>query len=380
MRILTVNAGSSSIRLAAIDTESDPVRRLAEFHGESPSDPRAVLFGTWSGWNLPAPDAVSHRVVQGGPNLIRTTLLTEEVESEIERVSPLAPLHNPRALAWIRGSREVLGAGVPQVAVFDTAFYASLPDVASTYALPRALTGRHGIRRYGFHGLAHQAMWKRWRRRWPKGRQGQGLRAISFQLGAGCSVTAIRDGEAQDTSMGFSPTEGLVMATRSGDVDPGLLAFVQRLERMDPDGLERLLNEESGLLGVSGKSADMRELLEAADEPSRLAVRLYAYRARKYLGAYLAVLGGADAVLFGGGVGENAPAVRESIVSGFEWAGILLDPERNRRAVGRECRIDSHSGPTEIRVIPVDEASTLAEEAASVLAGQAAPASGRTPT
>jgi acetate kinase len=289
------------------------------------------------------------------------------VEAEIERLAPLAPLHNPLALAWIRACREQLGAELPQVAVFDTGFYARLPEVARTYALPYTLMRKLIVRRYGFHGLAHEAMWRRWR----------ALRSadkcvISLQLGAGCSITAVCNGAPVDTSMGFSPLEGLVMATRAGDVDPGLLLYLQRAEGMTPERLEKLLNEESGLLGVSGASSDMRALLTSSDPQARLAVDLYCYRARKYIGAYLATLGGADAILFGGGVGEHAPAVRAKILDSMQWAGIVLDAARNDAAIGTEARISDLNSKVEVWVVPVDEAVILAQAAQAVL-GQAAP-------
>lgn len=400
MKILTVNAGSSSIRLDALVVGEGRPRRLDTYHGDQASgQARDVLADVLSRWKLGRPDAVAHRVVHGGRTLVRPCLLTAAVEAEIERLSSLAPLHNPPALAWIRAAREVLATGptaIPHVAVFDTGFYADLPAVAAVYALPPALCEKHSIRRYGFHGLAHEAMWRRWSaldptrsRNWPEPAAPgpQRGRAISLQLGAGCSITAVRDGKPVDTSMGFSPLEGLVMASRSGDVDPGLLLHLQRAADLTPERLEQILNEESGLLGVSGVSADMRAVLESNSPAAREAVDLYCYRARKYLGAYLAALGGADAILFGGGVGENAPVVRERILAGLEWAGIELDLERNRAAVGREARIDStasaqerleavagtdmrvehrRTGPS-VWVLPVDEAEILAEEAVAVL-------------
>jgi acetate kinase len=304
---------------------------------------------------------VAHRVVHGGAHLTSTRRIDAEVEAEIERLAPLAPLHNPVALAWIGVCREVLGTDVSQVAVFDTAFYAKLPEVAATYALPRELGAKHRLRRYGFHGLAHQALWLRWRELRPD--LPDGGRVISFQLGAGCSVTAIAHGQPLDTSMGFSPLEGLVMATRSGDVDPGLVTHLQRVERLSASDAERLLNERSGLLGVSGVSGDMRKLVGSDDPRARLALQLYCYRARKYLGAYLMVLGGADAILFGGGVGEHAATVRAGILEGLDWAGIRLDAAANAANTGREGRISDTGSRTEAWVIPVDEARLLAREA-----------------
>jgi acetate kinase len=325
-----------------------------------------MLRAFLKGHGIEAVTAVAHRIVHGGARLTAPCRIDAAVEAEIERLVPLAPLHNPRALEWIRACRALFGAETAQVAVFDTAIYAALPEVAATYALPRALCARHGIRRYGFHGLAHQAMGQRWRELQPNLRAGG--RVISLQLGAGCSITAIRDGQVVDTSMGFSPLEGLVMATRSGDVDPGLLLFLQRAEGLTPERMEGLLNEESGLLGLSGVSGDMRALLDADDAGARLAVDVYCYRARKYIGAYLAALGGADAILFGGGVGEHAPEVRAQILTGLGGLGIVLDADANRTTIGAERCISQHSSAAGVWVIPVDEAVILAQAALAVTA------------
>ena len=363
MLLLTVNAGSSSLRLNAFEIAEGGIRPLREFHGEREGSVQDPLRSTLGAWSLGRIGGVAHRVVHGGPRLTRSCVVTEAVEREIERLAKVAPLHNPAALEGIRACREILGPETPQVAVFDTAFYASLPEESAAYAIPRDLAAKHDLRRYGFHGLAHRAMETRWRTR----TSANGTRVISFQLGSGCSATAIRDGAPVETSMGFSPLEGLVMATRSGDFDPGLLLYLQREEGLGPDALERLLEKECGLKGISGRSGDMRELLQAEDEASRLAIAVYVHRARKYLGAYLAVLGGADAVLFGGGVGENAPSIRAMIVDGMEWAGLVLDRGKNEAARGSESRIDAASSRTEVWVIPVDEARILAEEARAVL-------------
>jgi len=368
MLVLTVNTGSSSVRLALFAGETTSgLRVCAEVRYEADAtDPRERLQTFLDQYASTRPRLVAHRVVHGGLHLTSTRRIDAAVEAEIERLAALAPLHNPVALAWIRACRAVLGTDVPQVAVFDTAYYALLPEVARTYALPRALCERHGLRRYGFHGLAHQALWSRWRELRPD--VPDGGRVISFQLGAGCSVTAIDRGRPLDTSMGFSPLEGLVMATRSGDLDPGLVTFVQRADSASPEDMEQLLNERSGLLGVSGLSADLRVLLAADDPRARLAIDLYCYRARKYLGAYLAVLGGADAVLFGGGVGENAAVVRAGILTGFTWAGLQLDAAANSATVGREGRISASNSGIESWVIPVDEARVLATEALAAVA------------
>lgn len=360
--VLTVNTGSSSVRLAAFETDGESLTRVASGHFPGNwSEPAAMLRAFLKGHGIEAVAAVAHRVVHGGARLTAPCRIDAVVEAEIERLVPLAPLHNPRALEWIRASRALFGPQTAQVAVFDTAFYAELPEIAATYALPRALTVRHGIRRFGFHGIAHEAMWRRWRELKPD--LPKGGRVISLQLGAGSSVTAVRDGRAMDTSMGFSPLEGLVMATRGGDVDPGLLLFLQRAEGLAPARMERLLNEESGLLGLSGVSGDMRALLEADGAEAKRAVGVYCYRARKYVGAYLAALGGADAILFGGGVGEQAPEVRAQILSGLEGLGVALGDNANRAAIGTEICISQGSSATAVWVVPVDEAAILAPAA-----------------
>lgn len=372
MTVLTINTGSSSVRLAAYATDGAELRACgAERHDLDAGTP-GELLAAFVKKHLPAPPRlVAHRVVHGGARLTSARRIDAAVEAEIGRIAPLAPLHNPVALAWMKACREALGAEVPQVAVFDTAFYAHLPQVAATYALPHELCARHEMRRYGFHGLAHQALWSRWRALCQDiGRPelADGGRVISFQLGAGCSVTAIDRGRPLDTSMGFSPLEGLVMATRCGDVDAGAVTFLQRAEGLSAADMERLLNENSGLRGVSGISADMRMLLAADDARARLAVQLYCYRARKYLGAYLAVLGGVDAILFGGGVGENAVVVRAAILGDMDWAGIHLDAAANSAIVsGREGRISQTDSRIEAWVMPVDESRILAQEALSVM-------------
>lgn len=362
MSLLTVNAGSSSVRLSLYANDGGALRLLDARHYPGDAEPQERLRAL-SAWKRI--DAVAHRVVHGGPLFDAPCLIDAEVEAEIERIAPLAPLHNPRALAWIRACRELFGAGIAQVAVFDTAFYAHLPEVARRYALPRGVSQQFGLRRYGFHGIAHQAMWRRWRELRPE--IVNGGRVISLQLGAGCSITAIADGAARDTSMGFSPLEGLVMATRAGDLDPGALLYLLREGGVMVDALDALLNKESGLLGLSGVSGDLRVLLDSTEPDAQLAVDLYCYRARKYLGAYLAVLGGTDAILFGGGVGEHASQVRARICDGLEWAGVHLDAEANRAADGGERRISAADRRIEVWVIPVDEAAILVQAGLSVL-------------
>lgn len=368
MTILTINTGSSSVRLAAFASDAGTLDELANVrHDLSGVEPRIILKEFVKTHGFMDISVVAHRVVHGGMKFTASCLVDKEVEREIENLAALAPLHNPVALDWIRATRDVLQPGVAQVAVFDTAFFSALPEVARTYAVPYALAEKHGLRRYGFHGLAHQAMWQGWRGLRTNGSsEEKRKRVISIQLGAGCSITASDDGLPRDTSMGFSPLEGLMMATRSGDVDPGLITFLQRQERLTPEQLDQLLNECSGLLGVSGISADIREILESDDDRARLAVDSYCYRVRKYLGSYLAVLGGAEAIIFGGGVGENAPAVREKILASMEWCGIEIDSKKNSCSNGASC-ISATTSRIEVWVIPVNEAVILAHEAESIL-------------
>ena len=369
MTILTVNTGSSSVRLAAFVRHDNELIELATIHHDlaAGGEPRIVLHEFIQSHSLTGIDVSAHRVVHGGANLTASRLLNQDVEREIDRLALLAPLHNPASLRWIRATRDVLGTGITQIAVFDTAFFAVLPEVAQTYAVPTTLVKKHGLRRYGFHGLAHQAMWREWCELQPH--IPRGGRLISMQLGSGCSIAAIDRGVPRDTSMGFSPMEGLMMATRSGDIDPGLVTFLQGQEGLTSEQINRLLNEKSGLLGVSGISADMRQLLESQDEHARLAVDLYCYRARKYLGAYLAVLGGAEAIVFGGGVGENAPEVRKRILEGMEWCGIEIDSKKNY-GPGKMFCISNETSRVQVWIIPVNEAVILAREAEAVIAAK----------
>ncbi len=374
MNVLTVNAGSSSLRLAVFAAAGEALSLLAIGHFPDARNNFAKILRTFlEDHGIEEVAVVAHRIVHGGVRLVASCLLDRETEAEIERLVSLAPLHNPPALAGIRACREVFGMRTEQVAVFDTAFYADLPAAARAYALPSEFVHKHGLRRYGFHGIAHRALWRRWRALRPE--VPEGGRAISLQLGAGCSMTAIERGAPRDTSMGFSPLEGLMMATRGGDIDPGAITYLQRREGFSPEVTERLLYHDCGLQGVAGES-DMRRLLARDDAEARLAVEMYCHRARKYLGAYLALLGGADAFLFGGGVGENAPFVREKILANMEWAGIALDAGANRAAVGIEARVSRPESRTEIWVIPVDEAAILAEEALTVAAVRSAPGQG----
>lgn len=366
--LLTINVGSSSVRLVQYMYDGSMLRRFKVAHFSGDVDPQNILCTKQDFQNV---DVVVHRVVHGGTQFDTPRTIDLAVEAEIEHLSLLAPLHNSRALKWIRECREIYDTHIKQIAVFDTSFYTHLPKVAAIYALPQKLSALYGLRRYGFHGIAHQALWQRWSIHHPENaKQGS---IISLQLGSGCSITATTGGVPRDTSMGFSPLEGLVMSTRAGDLDPGVLIHLIRESGMSVEELNILLNQESGLYGLAG-SSDMRVLLASTDPAARVAIDLYCYRVRKYIGAYLAALGGADAILFGGGVGENAAIIRESILTGLEWAGIKLDISKNKLIKEGERCISSSESKVEIWVIPVDESQILAESAVKVLGNAGAAA------
>jgi acetate kinase len=311
-------------------------------------------------------DAVGHRVVHGGEQFREPVVINDDVVAALDGLAEFAPLHNPGSIAGIKGVRAVMGSHIPMVAVFDTAFHRSIPPRAATYAIDLDLARRHGIHRYGFHGIAHASL---------AGicatavnRPLAQLRLITLQLGNGCSATAIDRGRSVDTSMGFTPLEGLVMGTRSGDVDPAVVWHLVRREGLSVDEVERLLNERSGLLGVSGVSRDMRELLKAAegkpDSRAALALDMFCYRVRKYIGAYLAVLGGADALVFGGGIGARSAIIRARICDGMDWCGLRLDSLRNEAAVaiapGDAMKISEEGAPLACYVAGVDEEVQIA--------------------
>jgi acetate kinase len=317
-------------------------------------------------------DAVGHRVVHGGELFTRSVLINDAVVAQIEDMIDLAPLHNSNNLKGIRAVREVLGRELPQAAVFDTAFHQTLPDRAYLYAIPYSLYRRHRVRRYGFHGTSHRYVAYRYRKL--TGTTRDETRLITLHLGNGCSACAIVGGDSQDTSMGFTPLEGLVMGTRSGDLDPAIVDFVAEKEGMSLHEVEALLNKHSGLLGISGLTNDMRELLAEAhehdDRRARLAIEIFCYRARKYIGAYLAGMGGADAIVFTGGIGQNAVEIRTRITQGLEWMGMNIDAGANERmAGGAEGRISTDDSRLHAWVIPTDEELLIARDTARLVLG-----------
>lgn len=366
MKIVTLNAGSSSVRFAAFEHEgSNPVQTEGIKHTTHHGTVEKLLSEFINRQGHDRIDAVAHRIVHGGSEFVTPCIIDPEIESRLTDLTPLAPLHNPLALRLIRSCRALLGTEVPQIAVFDTAFYHDLPAPAAQYALPASLIEQTRLRRYGFHGLAHQALWDCWSSLQPVSTRPR--QVITLQLGSGCSITAIREGKPMDTSMGFTPLEGLMMATRAGDLDPGLILYLQRDAGMNLEQLDELLNHGSGLLGMSGLSADLRVLLESSTPAAQQAVDLYCYRARKYIGAYIAVLGGVDSIIFGGGVGENAPAIRARILDGMAWAGIALDSTRNQTAIGIQDCISTTESAVSVWILPVDEQQLMARAACKLL-------------
>jgi acetate kinase len=412
MNILVLNSGSSTLKFQLIRTDADRIRddadeRLAEgsierIGGESVimtraggAGPRRTttsqlrdldaavdwvirwLTGT-EGTGVSGPqdiEAAGHRVVHGGEQFRSSVLITAEVLSQIESVIELAPLHNPANVRGIEAVQRRLGA-LPQAAVFDTSFHHSLPDRAFLYAIPYALYRRHRIRRYGFHGTSHRYVAHRYRML--TGRSREETNVISLHLGNGASACAIRAGRSVDTSMGFTPLEGLIMGTRSGDIDPAIHEFLAHKEGMGPGEIQTLLNKQSGLLGISGITNDMRELLAEAEENDDrrawLAIEMFAYRIRKYIGAYLAAMDGADAILFTGGIGENAHEIRNLVLRDMAWAGLELDSTANQAlAKGTAGRISAAGSRIEAWVVPTNEELLIARDTMRLVSGLAVP-------
>lgn len=308
--------------------------------------------------------ALGNRVVHGGELFSESILITDEVLKGIEECIDLAPLHNPNNIKGILAARQVFGPALPQVAVFDTSFHQSIPECAFLYAVPYHWYRTHHIRRYGFHGTSHRYVTDRYKAL--RALSKEQTNVITLHLGNGCSAAAIRNGCSVDTSMGMTPLEGLVMGTRSGDIDPAIVRFAATKEGLSTHEVEALLNTQSGLLGISGLTNDMRVLLQELenhdDRRVRLAIEVFCYRVRKYIGAFLACMGGADAIIFTGGIGENSPAIRHQICQGLEWAGLKLDKDRNEAAVGLERQITTDDSTLFAFVIPTDEELLIARD------------------
>ncbi|HYW31194.1 MAG TPA: acetate kinase [Gemmatimonas sp.] len=409
MNVLVLNAGSATLKFQVVSTDderiaSDSDVRLAQgtierIGGEAvitvrgAESPARTLTATlrdlraavdWLVAHVTSPASgstltsrsdiavVGHRVVHGGEQFTRSVRIDDTVLRGIEENIELAPLHNPHNLRGIEAARAALGEGIPQVAVFDTSFHQTLPEHAYLYAIPYPLYRRHKVRRYGFHGTSHRSIAWRYRRLTDQPREK--VRIVTLHLGNGCSACAIVNGRSVDTSMGFTPLEGLVMGTRSGDIDAALLDYIAAKEGLTLPQTEALLNKQSGLLGVSGLTNDMRDLLAEAhehqDRRATLAIEIFCYRARKYIGSYLAAMGGADAIVFAGGIGENSAEIRARILGGLEWAGCTVDAERNLSLVGgREGRLSTDDSTLEARVVPTDEELLIARDSYRVVNG-----------
>ena len=361
MRVLVLNCGSSSIKYVLVDVATG--EKAARGVLEEVADHRASLHDLVDDLADERVDAVGHRVVHGGEEFTEPTLVDDHVVDVLEDLVPLAPLHNPANISGIRAARAAW-PHIPQVAVFDTAFHRTLPAAAFRYAVPTAWYTDHGVRRYGFHGTSHAYVARAAAA--VLGRPIDELNLITAHLGNGASVAAIAGGRSVDTSMGLSPLEGLVMGTRSGDIDPAVVTHVARAQGRDPLDVIDDLTRQSGLRGLCGDS-DMRTITErsdAGDQDATLAMEVFAHRVKKYLGAYLAVLGGCDALVFTGGIGEHNSRVRAATCSGLERLGIVLDPVRNDAT---ESVVSTDESSTAILVIPTDEEHEIAEQTAVVV-------------
>lgn len=393
--LLTFNAGSSSLKFGVFDCSNrfhsrlrgavrDIGRERATFTaGAAPeevggiasvADAAALVLERMTagidGLHLDCQNvaATGHRVVHGGEHFAKAVRIDRATFAKLESLNHLAPLHNPQALAVIRAVEEHF-PGVPAVAEFDTAFFHDLPETSRAYAIPAVLATRYGIRRYGFHGIAHHYMSQQLAALALPGKSRE--KVVSLHLGQGCSVAALRSGRPVETSMGFTPLEGLVMGTRSGDVDAGILLYLAR-QGHEWDELQDMLNLQSGLLGLSGESDDVRRLLELEAEEhagARLALAAFGHRIHKYLGAYAAVLGGIDTIVIGGGIGENSPVIRARLCAGLRWLGLELDAEANAGRVGEGGRISTDASTVGVHVITVDEEPIIANATLRVLRG-----------
>jgi acetate kinase len=410
MNVLVVNFGSSSLKLQVISTDLERIKqhkddRLCQgevegiggeatikFQGrQGPSQKFTAALGDGAAAldylvryiaseKSGVPEikttsdvqAVGHRVVHGGEQFTESALIDDKVLQGIEDCVDLAPLHNPNNIKGILAARELFGS-VPQVAVFDTSFHHSIPESAFLYAIPYHLYSDYRVRRYGFHGTSHRYV--AFRYRVLRGLTREQTNIITLHLGNGCSAAAIKGGSSVDTSMGMTPLEGLVMGTRCGDLDPAIVNFIARKENLSSSEVDTLLNTQSGLLGISGLTNDMRDLQskESDDHRARLAIEMFCYRARKYIGSYLACMGGADAVVFTGGIGENSPEIRALICEGMEWAGLKLDASRNQETVGREGKICTQDSTLLAYAIPTDEELLIARDTVRVILGEPHP-------
>ena len=402
MNILVLNCGSSSLKFQIISSDMESIANNAEkrlAHGlieriggaavisftaegketERSGAPirdirtaleRVLVWISESGavegiHSLADIQAIGHRVVHGGEKFKESVLIDDEILRGISDCIELAPLHNPANLQGIKAARELFGKQIPQSAVFDTAFHQTLPETSYLYAIPYQFYRRHKVRRYGFHGTSHRYIAYRYRiiNKIPRPQ----VNVITLHLGNGSSIAAIKGGHSIDTSMGLTPLEGLVMGTRSGDIDAAVLEFISAKEGLSIHEVEMMLNKQSGLLGISGLTNDMRELLaeaeESGDRRAKLAIDIFCYRIRKYIGAYLAAMNGADAIIFSGGIGENSAKIRSMICEGMDWCGVKLDEEKNDTlGKGDDGQISDESSSVKVWVVPTNEELLIARD------------------
>ena len=395
MKVLVINAGSSSLKYQFIDMDNESLiaKGLCERIGtsgvitHSANDKKitkevampthkeafdAVIAALTEGEgkvinSMSEISAVGHRVVQGGMVYNKSCLITEDVLNTVEELKYLAPLHNPANILGIKACQAVLGDKVPQVAVFDTAFHQSMPALAYTYAIPYEYYEKYGIRRYGFHGTSHRFVSERCAEM--MGKDAKGLKIITCHLGNGCSITAVKDGESIDTSMGFTPLDGFMMGTRCGSLDPSIVTFIAERENLTPSELDSLFNKKSGLLGVSGVSNDSRDVEAAANsgnERAALAYEMQEYQIAKYVGSYAAAMGGVDAIVFTGGIGENNAKVRKYVCDKVAFMGFTLDEDKNS-VRGEEIEISTADSKVKVFVIPTNEELVIARDTVALI-------------
>ena len=380
--VLVINCGSSSLKFKLLEPDSGVARASGNVEqigeGSGPSSVPDHEAALQRAFDMLADDgvdiqncglvAVGHRVVHGGNEFCQPTLLDDTIIAALKGLSELAPLHNPPALTGIEVARRLL-PNVPHVAVFDTAFFHDMPPAASTYAIDSALAERWQIRRYGFHGTSHRYVSEQAAAF--LGRPRASLKQIVLHLGNGASASAIAGTRPIDTSMGLTPLEGLVMGTRSGDIDPGVISYLWRTAKMDVDEIESMLNYRSGVLGLAGERdfRRLRTMIESGDASALLAYSVVIHRLRKYIGAYLAVLGHTDVISFTAGIGENVPAVRRDAVAGLEELGIVLDEHRNLSGGKSARQISGDDSPIAVLVVPTNEELAIARDCVSLLSG-----------
>jgi acetate kinase len=388
MTFLVINCGTSSIKMTLFSEDKKRLiegslknlfspssileinQKKVEVSAQSYQAALKILIEHFEQEGLVASSlmGIGHRVVHGGEKYTKSTLITHEVERDLQALIELAPLHNPPAISGIECAREFFPQ-IPQVAVFDTAFHVNLPQKALFYPIPWKLSQKYKIRRYGFHGIAHAFSWKKYVQNHKNSAEKH--RVITVHLGSGCSMAAIRHGQSVDTTMGFTPLDGLMMATRSGELDPSIIAFLCNKERKSADEVMNILNHQSGLLGVSGKTANMEEIVASTDPQSKLSLEMYVYHIQKKIGAFIAALEGIDAIIFSGGVGENSWEIRKKIVEAFSWYSIFIDEAKNRSCthlnLGEIHNINRPDSKVSIYVVGCDENLFIVDEMKEVL-------------